>query len=84
MYFRGARTRCRQDLASFLQELANNEQEYHKYLAFKTTGAVTPRFQELWMTRRPDWQCRVCEFVSQNRKRQFWEDRSCAYTWGHF
>lgn len=72
------------DLAAHLRRVAADETAYSQHLAFKTDRRVSQAFADAWLTPRPSWQCRLCAFVSQRRQRQFWEDRSCMYKWGHY
>lgn len=73
-----------QDLAEHLVWLANNQEEYDSYLRFKQPPSVSQRFSAWWLTPRPAWQCRLCDYVKGRTPRQFWRDQSCAYITGRY
>ena len=73
------------DLARHLLHLATNQTAYDALLSYKwDASAIQRSFVDNWMTARPSWQCRVCEFVASNRSRSFQRDDATELRVGVF
>lgn len=63
-----------QDLAAYLRSLSRNESAYAAMLEYKVTREVNAEFRDLWLTRRPSWQCRISSFFARNASKRSWSN----------
>ncbi len=74
-----------QDLSAHLQHLSANATAYEHLLRYKRGPEhVQKRFRELWLTKRPWYQCRLCSYVWLGTPRKFWHDDSCEMSAGFY
>eukprot|EP00455_Lapot_gusevi_P018094 TRINITY_DN1980_c0_g1_i6.p1 TRINITY_DN1980_c0_g1~~TRINITY_DN1980_c0_g1_i6.p1 ORF type:complete len:403 (+),score=11.29 TRINITY_DN1980_c0_g1_i6:147-1355(+) len=68
-------------LAEYLHTLNANSTLYEYHLRFKSLRQASPHFSALWMKRRSNWECRVCQAVRRagnTHDRVKLSDHSCA------